>query len=141
MLGHVELPGMGVEHVVDESCGEVEKELAPERFHGSFDVHAIPQDTIENQFADLVVVMGPGENTLRAVPEGFAAAASGSILTTGDLEEGDSLVGDRACLSGDRPLPMTELAALRTGRLLGSAMNRYNNRGGDIRAHACVLGG
>ena len=100
MHGHVELPGVVVEHVVDEPRGEFQEELAAERLQGLFDAHAILEDAIEHQVADLVVVEGSGEDALRGVAEGRAAVAPGLILAAGDLQVGDGLVDDGADLAG-----------------------------------------
>ena len=87
---------MVVEHVVDEPRGEVEEELAAERLQGPLDAHAVLEDAVEHQVADLVVVEGPGEDALGGVAEGGAAVAPGLILAAGDLQVGDGLVGDGA---------------------------------------------
>ena len=91
---------MVVEHVVDEPRGEVEEELAAQRLQGLFDVHAVLEDAIEHQVADLVVVEGPGEDALGRVAEGRAAVAPGLIFAAGDLQVGDGLVGDGATPRG-----------------------------------------
>ena len=67
-----------------------------QRLQGPFDVHAVLEDAIEHQVADLVVVEGPGEHALGGVAEGRAAIALGLILATGDLQIDDGLVGDGA---------------------------------------------
>ena len=77
MLGHVELRGAVAEHVVDEPRGEVEEELAAERLQGPLDAHAVLEDAVEDQVADLVVVQGLGEDALGGVAEGRAAVAAG----------------------------------------------------------------
>ena len=94
--------GAVAEHVVDEPRGEVQEELAAERLQGPFDVHAVLEDAVEDQVADLVVVLGLGEDALGGVAEGRAAVAAGLILAVGDLQVGDGLVGDGAdaCGSG-----------------------------------------
>ena len=120
MRGHVELRGEVVEHVVDEPRGEVEEELAAERLEGPLDAHAVLEDAIEHQVADLVVVQGLGEDALGGVAEGGAAAAPGVVLAVGDLQEGDGLVGDGADPAGQGPLPTAAFAALRAGGLLGA---------------------
>ena len=127
VLGHVELPGVVVEHVVDEPRGEVEEELAAERLQGPLDAHAVLEDAVEHEVADLVVVEGPGEDALGGVAEGRAAAAPGAVLAAGDLQVGDGLVGDGADGAGERPFAAAEFAAVRARGLLGGGVNRYND--------------
>src|SRR5512142_997300 len=138
--GHVKPPGMVVEHVVDEPRGKVQEELAAERVQGPFDAHAVLEHAVEHQVADLVVVEGPGEDSLWGVAEGLATVTAGSILAAGDLQNGDGLVGDGAYLAWECPLAPAELTALRAGGLLGGAVDRYNDGCGSFGAHACVLG-
>jgi len=57
----------------------------------------------------------------------------------GDLQVGHRLEGDRAYFTGTCPFSFAQFATLGTRRLLGSAMNRYKDNRGSIRAHACVL--
>ena len=133
--GHVEPPGVVVEHVVDEPGGELEEELAAERLQGPLDAHAVPEDAVEHEVADLVVVAGPGEDVLGGVAERGAAVAPGGVLAPGDLQVDDGLVGDGADGAGKRPLAATESAAGRARGLLGGAADRYNDRGGCFGAH------
>jgi hypothetical protein len=96
MPGHVELPCVVVEHVVDEARREFKKVLAAERLQDLLDAHAILDDALEHQLADLVVVKGSGEDPLGGISERGAATALCLILAAGDLEEGDGLVVDGA---------------------------------------------
>ena len=64
VLGHVESPGVVVEHVVDEPRGEVEEELTAQRLQGPLDAHPVLEDAVEHEVADLVVVERPGEDAL-----------------------------------------------------------------------------
>ena len=132
--------GVVAEHVVDEPRGEVEEELAAERLQGPLDAHAVLEDAVEHQVADLVVVLGLGEHALGGVAEGRAAVAAGGVLAVGDLQVGDGLVGDGADGAGQRPLAAAAFAALRAGGLLGGAVDRYNDGCGCFGAHACVPG-
>ena len=140
MRGHVELRGVVAEHVVDEPRGEVEEELAAERLQGPLDAHAVLEDAVEHQVADLVVVEGLGEDALGGVAEGRAAVAAGGVLAVGDLQVGDGLVGDGADGAGQGPLAPAAFAALRAGGLLGGAVDGYNDGRGCFGAHACVPG-
>jgi hypothetical protein len=137
--GHVELPGVVVEHVVDEPRGEFEEELAAERLQGPLDAHAVLEDAIEHEVTDLVVGERPGEDPLGGVAEGLAAMAPGAVLATGDLEVGDGLEGDGADPTRERPLSAPMLTALRARGLLGGTTNRYNDGCGCSGTHACVL--
>lgn len=56
MHGHVELPGVVVEHVVHKPRGEFQEELTAERLQDSLDAHAILDDALEHQVTDFVVV-------------------------------------------------------------------------------------
>ena len=133
--GHVELGGPVAEHVVDEPGGEVQQELAADRRQGPLDAHAVLEEAVEDQVADLVVVLGLGEHALGGVAEGRAAAAAGGVLAVGDLQDGDGLVGDGADGAGQGPLASAPLAALRAGGLLGGAADGYNDRRGCFGAH------
>ena len=124
MHGHVELPGVVVEHVVHKARGEFQEELAAERLQDALDAHAILDDALEHQVTDLVVVEGSGEDALRGIAEGRAAVAPCLILAAGDLQEGDGLVDHGADPARDGPLSTAEFAALGARRLLGSAVNR-----------------
>jgi hypothetical protein len=139
VLGHVELLGMVVEHVVDEPRGQVEKVFTVERLQGLFDVHVVLDDAIEHEVANLVVVEGFGEHALGGVAEGRAAVAAGGVLAAGDLQIGDGLVDDGANPARHFAFPTAVFAALRTGGLLGGTGNGYKERRGCIRTHACVL--
>src|SRR5512142_1431363 len=123
MRRHVESRGVVAEHVVDEPRRQVEEELAAERLQGPFDAHAIFEDAVQHPISDLVVVEGPGELALGGVAEGGAAVTPGLIFATGDLEEGDLLVGDGANPASPRPFPTPMCAAVRAGGLLGGAGN------------------
>ena len=57
--------GPVAEHVVDEPRGEVQEELAADRRQGPLDAHAVLEQAVEHQVADLVVVLGLGEHALR----------------------------------------------------------------------------
>src|SRR6516165_1714439 len=141
MLGHLELSRVVTEHVVDKPRGQFEEILARERLQGLLDAHAVLDEAPEDQVADLVVVQRPGEHLLGSVPEGLATAASGLILAAGDLEERHGLVRDSANPArGDSPLSRTVFAARGARRLLGRAVNRYNDGCGCSGTHACVLG-
>ncbi len=140
MRGHVEMGGVVAEHVVDDPRGEVEEELTAERLQGPFDVHAVLEDTLEHQVANLVVVVCLGEDALGGVAEGLAAVAAGRVLAAGDVQIGDGLVDDGAHPSGHIPLATAQFAALRAGGLLGGAADGYNDGCGCFGAHACVLG-
>jgi site-specific DNA recombinase len=140
MLGHVELGGLVLEHVVDEPRGEVQEEFTADRSQGAFDVHAVSEDAIEDQVADLVVVLGLGEHALWRVAEGLATLAAGGIFAVGDLQEGDGLVGDGADGPGQGPLARAPSAALRAGGFLRRAVDGYNDRCGCFGAHARVPG-
>jgi hypothetical protein len=85
MLGHVELSGVVVEHVLDEPGGEVQKILAAERLQCPLDAHPVLENAAEHQVADLVVIEGPGEDSLGGAAEGLAAVALRLILATGLL--------------------------------------------------------
>jgi hypothetical protein len=121
--GHVELAGAVAEHVVDEPGGEVQEELAADRLQRAFDVHTIAEDPLEDQVADLVVVLGLGCHALGRVAEGLAAVAGGGILAVGDLQDGDLLVGHGTDGARQGPLASAAPAALRARRLLGCAAN------------------
>ena len=139
MSGHVESRGEVVEHVVDEPGGEIEEELTLERLENPFDAHAVVENALEHQIADLVVVLGLGEDTLGCVAKGGGAVASGGVLAVGDLQIGDGLVDDGSDFSGDGPLASASLAALWAGGLPGGTVDRYNNRGGYFGAHGLHL--
>src|SRR6185312_4986409 len=142
MDGNIELPGVVAEHVVDEPRRQFQEELAAERLQGLLDVHAVVEETFQDQVTDLVVVERSGEHLLGGVPKGRAAVTPGLILAAGDLEESHGLVPDGADPARrEFPLACAGLAALGARCFLGSAVNRYNNGCGCIRAHARVLGG
>src|SRR5574341_585288 len=140
MRGHVQLRGAVAEHIVDEPRGEIEPELASERFQGPFNAHAVPKDAVKHQGADLVVVLGLGPHALGGSAEGGTAIAAGGVFAVGDLQEGDRLVGDGSDPTDKRPLATSELAALRARSLLGGAGDGYNEGRGCFGAHACVPG-
>jgi hypothetical protein len=106
MRRQVELGDSIAEHVMDEPRGQVEEELALERQEGAFDAHAVLEDAIEDEVADLVVVGGPGEDILMGVARSGGALASGRVLAVSDLR-----VGDGSDSPGDGPLPSPWLAA------------------------------
>jgi hypothetical protein len=139
MRRQVELGDSIAEHVIDEPRGQVEEEVAFERSEGAFDAHAVLEDAIEDEVADLVVVGGPGEYILVGVAEGRGAVASGGVLAGGDPQVGDGLVGDGPDPAGDGPLPSASLAAPGARGLLGGASNRYNERCGCLGAHGLHL--
>ncbi len=140
MLGEIELSHPVAKLVVDEPRGEFQQELAAQRLQSLFDVHAVLDDAIQHQIADLVVVEGPGEDALGGVAEGRATIALGLILAAGDLQIGDGLVGDGADLAGwQLPFATAVFATLWAGGLLGCTVNRYSDDRGCIGAHACVL--
>src|SRR5208337_2393310 len=115
-----------------------QQELAAQRLQDPLDAHPVFDDAIQHQIPDLVVVMGFGEHTLGSVSERRAALAPGCVLAVGDLQVGHRLEGDRAYLTGTCPFSFAQFATLGTRGLLGSAMNRYKDNRGSIRAHACV---
>src|SRR5208283_1549185 len=139
MFGHIEFFGPIAEHVVDEPRGQFQQELAAQRLQDPLDAHPVFDDAIQHQIPDLVVVMGFGEHALGSVSERRAAFAPGCVLAVGDLQVGHRLEGDRAYFTGTCPFSFAQFATLGTRRLLGSAMNRYKDNRGSIRAHACVL--
>jgi hypothetical protein len=140
VLGQIELAGPIAEEIVDEPRGEVQQVLAPQRLDGPFDVHAVLKDALKDQIADLVIVEGPGEDTLGGVTEGGAAITPGLILTTGDLQIGDGLVDDGANLARRQlPFAMAVLTTRRARGLFGCAVNRYSDDRGCIGAHVGVL--
>ena len=124
MLRQIEFRGAVAEQVVDETRGQVQEEVATQRLEGPFDVQAVLDDPCQDQVADLVVVVGPGQDTLGGAAEGRAAVAPGLILTAGDLQVGDGHVDD-----GPDParrqgaFAAAQLATLRAGGLLGCAAN------------------
>ena len=97
------------------------------------------EDAIQDQISDLVIVVGLGEYALGSVPESRAALTPCCVLAVGDPQEGHSLESDRAYFAATGPFPFAQLATRRTRGLLGSAVNRYKDSRGCIRAHACVL--
>ena len=99
MLGQIELSSPVAKLVVDEPRGEFQQELTAQRLQSLFDVHAVLDDAIQDQIADLVVVEGPGEDALGGVAEGCATIALGLILAAGDLQIGDGLIDDGADLA------------------------------------------
>jgi hypothetical protein len=135
MLGHVEPACVVAEHVGGELSGEVQEILAAERFQCPLDAHAIPEDAVEHEVADLVFAERPGEDMLGRVAEGPTAVASGGILATGDLQIGDGADG-----ASEGPLATAVFAALRAGDLLGGGVNGYNDGCGCFGAHACGRG-
>ena len=139
MFGHIEFFGPIAEHVVDKPRGQFQQELAAQRLQDSLDAHPVFDDAIQHQIPDLVVVMGLGEHALGSVSERRAAIALGCVLAVGDLQVDYRLEGDRAYLTGTRPLSLAQFATLGTRGLLVSAMNRYKGNRGSIRAHACIL--
>ena len=74
--GRVGRPGRGARR--RRTRGQVEEELAPERPEGPFDAHAVLEEAIEDEVADLVVIGGPGRTSsgvLRKVAEHSHRAA------------------------------------------------------------------
>jgi hypothetical protein len=72
MLGHVELPGMVTEQVVDKPRGQFEEILAAKGLEELLDAHAVLNEASEDQVADLVVVKRSGEYALGRVAESLA---------------------------------------------------------------------
>src|SRR5207302_10172401 len=103
------------------------------------DVHGVLEDAVEDQVADLVVVVGLGEHALGGVAEGGAAVAPCGVLAVGDLQVCDGLVGDGPHGPGRRPFASAPCAALGAGGLRGGAVNRYNDRRGCFGAHGLHL--
>ena len=139
MLRHVQFSDPIAEHVVDEPRGQLQQELAPQRLQHTLDARSVLDDAIQHQIPDLVVVMGLGKNTFGSDPESRAALALGCVFTVGDLQISYRLERDRAYLASTSPFSFPHLPAVGTRGLLGSAVNRYKDSRGCIRAHACVL--
>src|SRR4051812_29867410 len=135
MRGHVEAPDLAMEAVVDEAVGEVEQEVAVHRDDHPLDAHTVVEDAVEDGLADFVVVQRAGFNSRRRGPEGGAAMAAGAILSVGDVEEDDFLVGDGADRSVVDVLARRQLAAGGARGFPGAATDGYGSDVGTDSLH------